>query len=112
MKYRLSDILACPMCRAFPLTLEVFERRTIQPPQKIRKCELYCSYHGGYISQLRETDCHTCYSYEISEGILRCGSCGRWYPITGDIPRMLPDDMRDKKLDNMFLSRWGSHVKP
>ncbi len=112
MKFRLMDILACPMCRSFPLKLKVFDSRRIEPPPSIRKCELYCAYHGKYVSQLSETDCQACYQIEISEGVLRCGGCSRWYPITSDIPRMLPDEMRDKKLDSIFTAKWGDRLDP
>ncbi|MEM4417142.1 MAG: Trm112 family protein, partial [Nitrososphaerota archaeon] len=110
--YRLMDILACPMCRNFPLTLQVFEEKLIEPPQKIRRCELYCSFHRGYMSQFNETDCKTCYGLEIVEGILKCGNCGRWYPIASEIPRMLPDDLRDKRLDNVFMNKWRERITP
>ncbi|MEM2334708.1 MAG: Trm112 family protein, partial [Candidatus Caldarchaeum sp.] len=106
MKFRLLDILACPMCRAFPLKLSVFEERNIQPPDRIRRCELYCSFHGNYVKELAETECYKCYGLEVTAGLLECNSCGRWYPVVDDIPRMLPDDMRDRKLDRQFVERW------
>ncbi|MEM4281354.1 MAG: Trm112 family protein [Candidatus Caldarchaeum sp.] len=107
MKYRLLDILACPMCKAFPLSLTVFEERSIKPPEKIRKCELYCGFHRGYVKELVETECSKCYGLEVATGLLECGSCSRWYPIVDDIPRMLPDDLRDKKLDRKFVEKWS-----
>ncbi len=30
----------------------------------------------------------------VVDGALTCRKCKRWYPIIGEIPRMLPDDMR------------------
>ena len=32
---------------------------------------------------------------ESRHGLLVCGSCGRWYPIDGGIPELLPDHLRD-----------------
>ena len=32
---------------------------------------------------------------EIVTGLLACGGCGRWYPIDGGIPELLPDHLRD-----------------
>ena len=32
---------------------------------------------------------------EIVTGLLVCGGCGRWYPIDGGIPELLPDHLRD-----------------
>ncbi|HPC28364.1 MAG TPA: Trm112 family protein, partial [Candidatus Methanomethylicus sp.] len=43
---------------------------------------------------------------EIDEGVLLCNGCGRWYPIIGTIPHMLPDDLRDANEDRGFLERW------
>ncbi len=106
MKYRLLDILACPMCKSFPLTLIVFDDRKIQPPEKIRKCELYCGFHRAFVKDLDVTECNECYSREVGNGLLECQSCGRWYPIVDDIPRMLPDDLRDRKLDRQFAEKW------
>jgi len=39
----------------------------------------------------------------ISEGVLYCTECSRFYPIIEEIPIMLPDDLRDKKQDIEFL---------
>ena len=39
----------------------------------------------------------------ISEGVLFCPKCSRFYPIIEEIPIMLPDELRDKKLELDFL---------
>ena len=39
----------------------------------------------------------------ISEGVLFCPKCSRFYPIIEEIPIMLPDELRDKKLEINFL---------
>jgi uncharacterized protein YbaR (Trm112 family) len=39
----------------------------------------------------------------ISEGALFCTKCTRFYPIIEEIPIMLPDELRDKKLEIEFL---------
>jgi uncharacterized protein YbaR (Trm112 family) len=41
----------------------------------------------------------------ISEGIIYCSKCSRYYPITEEIPIMLPDELRDKNQDIEFLSK-------
>jgi uncharacterized protein YbaR (Trm112 family) len=112
MKYRLLDILACPMCKGFPLKLTVFEEHSITPPEKIRKCELYCGYHRGFVKDLAETLCERCYGLEVGTGLLECVSCGRWYPIVNEIPRMLPDDLRDRKLEKQFIESWRNFLPP
>ena len=39
----------------------------------------------------------------VIEGALYCKECNRFYPITEEIPIMLPDELRDKKLEMNFL---------
>ena len=40
----------------------------------------------------------------VSEGVLFCPKCSRFYPIIEEIPIMLPDELRDKKLEMEFLN--------
>ena len=40
---------------------------------------------------------------EINTGLLFCNKCNRWYPIINSIPRMLPDEYREKEKDIEFL---------
>lgn len=49
---------------------------------------------------------------EITEGLLVCPKCNRWYPISDEIPQMLPDDLREAKEDLDWLRRWMDHVPP
>ena len=65
------DILACPICKSYPLDLHVFEEKE-----------------------------------EITEGLLVCNKCDRWYPIIEEIPHMLPDELRDGKDDLPFMRKW------
>ncbi len=39
----------------------------------------------------------------VSEGVLFCSKCSRFYPIIEEIPIMLPDELRDKKQEMEFL---------
>ena len=110
MKYRLMDLLACPICKRFPLKLIVFEETEIERPKKIRKCELYCVYHKAMVEDLSGLNCEECWGKEVVSGILICEGCGRWYPIEEEIPRMLPDELRDRNKDLSFLSRWRSRI--
>jgi SAM-dependent methyltransferase/uncharacterized protein YbaR (Trm112 family) len=32
---------------------------------------------------------------EVESGLLVCGACGRWFPIEGGLPELLPDHLRD-----------------
>lgn len=47
---------------------------------------------------------------EIVSGVLVCTKCKRWYPITDEIPHMLPDELREEKEDISFLERWRSRL--
>lgn len=40
----------------------------------------------------------------VSEGVLYCSDCSRFYPIIEEIPIMLPDDLRDKEQELHFLA--------
>ena len=42
----------------------------------------------------------------VSEGTLFCSECSRFYPIIEEIPIMLPDELRDKKLEIEFLKKY------
>ena len=41
----------------------------------------------------------------ISEGVLFCKKCSRFYPIIDEIPIMLPDELRDKDMELDFLKK-------
>ena len=49
---------------------------------------------------------------EITEGLLFCTKCNRWYPISDEIPQMLPDDLREAKEDLQWLERWKARSDP
>jgi uncharacterized protein len=42
----------------------------------------------------------------IVDGALYCSECSRFYPITDEIPVMLPDDLRNRNEDLEFLSKY------
>jgi uncharacterized protein YbaR (Trm112 family) len=50
---------------------------------------------------------------EVEEGILRCPTCNRWYPIGSSvetIPELLPDDLRDEEKDKAWLRKWVKKI--
>jgi len=110
LKYRLMDILACPMCRNFPLNLRTFQVDKRYVVKDVAKCEVYCSYHGDRVENLSSTNCEECYTYEVTDGLLICDECNRWYPIIDDIPIMLPDSLRDRKRESVFLEKWKDKI--
>ena len=113
MKYRLLDILACPICKKFPLELIIIERKKYERELKQEKpfCELYCGYLVRYLKDIKETPpCDECIKYEIVTGVLYCNNCKRWYPIIDEIPRMLPDELRKKSEDLKFLKKYSDKI--
>jgi len=115
LRYRLMDILACPICKAFPLELLVLEASKGEPKRREKVgCELYCVYNGGMIGELRRPDlvrdCEVCFSYELREASLSCPNCGRWYPVMDSIPHMLPDELRKESEDLRFLERYKDRL--
>ena len=46
----------------------------------------------------------------VSEGILLCSKCSRFYPIIEEIPIMLPDELRDKKVEMDFLKKYKEKI--
>ncbi len=47
---------------------------------------------------------------EIVEGLLYCSECARWYPISDEIPQLLPDDLRDLQEDLRWLTKWKDRI--
>ena len=113
MKYRLMDLLACPMCKTFPLTLYVFSEREVERKPTVDRrpiCELYCGYKKVKVTDLSSPPCDECYKKEVVEGLLFCPNCKRWYPIIDEIPRMLPDKLRKKDDELAFLRKYASKL--
>lgn len=90
-------MLACPICKHFPLELYSFKEDEIDRTTDETKplCELYCGLRKDKVAS--DAPCDECFKREIVEGILYCNNCGRWYPIIDEIPRMLPDNLRMKR---------------
>ncbi|MCI4395987.1 MAG: Trm112 family protein [Thermoprotei archaeon] len=118
MKYRLLDILACPMCKGFPLELIVLEKekKERQLPSKPPLCELYCAYKGKSLEELKArkeaAPCEECFQYEITTAVLYCRNCGRWFPVINGIPHMLPDYIRkdEKERELEFLRKYADRL--
>ncbi len=77
------DLLACPIDKHYPL--ELFE-----------------------INIKREDNDND--DIIISEGILFCNKCYRFYPIIDEIPVLLPDELREKRKDIDFLQKWQNRI--
>lgn len=114
VKYVLLNILACPMCKYFPLKVFVFdeERNTIADEAVSKQCfcDLYCGYSGVFVDKRQEMRCEECLSRDIKHGILYCTRCHRWYPIISGIPLLYPDDIRKntyvKHIEDTFIHKY------
>jgi uncharacterized protein YbaR (Trm112 family) len=42
---------------------------------------------------------------EITDGVIVCRKCLRWYPIRDEIPEMLPDQLRNEKDEISFMKK-------
>ena len=76
------DILACPIDKYYPLELFEIEVRHQDPDDDTI----------------------------ISEGILFCGKCSRFFPIVDEIPVMLPDELRERQSEIEFLQKWRNNI--
>jgi uncharacterized protein YbaR (Trm112 family) len=88
MKKSMLDILACPIDKHYPL--ELFEIN-------IKK--------DNY-----NNDDYNNSNIVVTEGILFCTKCSRFYPIVDEIPVMLPDELREKQTDIDFLHQWNEKI--
>ena len=46
-------------------------------------------------------------SGEILEALMTCPRCNRFFPVIYGIPIMIPDEYRDKSLEEPLLKKWG-----
>jgi len=115
MRYRLMDILICPVCKNYPLELHVFEVAELkhaEPPKEA--CSQFCSYKNINPQSVDKEgllkDCERCVKIKIKYGLIVCNKCGRWYPITDEIPVMLGDSQRNPRDDLNFLKLFEKQV--
>jgi len=47
---------------------------------------------------------------DIIKGLLACGECGHWYPVSNFVPELLPDHLRDWEKDFKFLSEFSESL--
>ena len=59
--------------------------------------------HLGKTESLRQTEI-------VKEGLLLCRTCLRFYPITDEIPIILPDELRDKNKDLEYIRNWRQQI--
>jgi uncharacterized protein YbaR (Trm112 family) len=68
---------------------------------------LACPIDKHYPLELHEIDAA---GDEVKQGVLFCTKCSRYYPVIDEIPVMLPDELRSKERDILFLEKWGAKI--
>jgi uncharacterized protein len=89
MKKSMLDILACPIDKHYPLELYEINIKKNNDNNDIE---------------------HNNSNIIITEGVLFCNKCSRFYPIIDEIPVMLPDELREKQTDIDFLQQWNDKI--
>jgi uncharacterized protein len=88
MKKSMLDILACPIDKHYPLELFEINIKKDKDNNNDRNDS----------------------NIIITEGVLFCTKCSRFYPIIDEIPIMLPDELREKQTDIDFLQQWNDKI--
>jgi SAM-dependent methyltransferase/uncharacterized protein YbaR (Trm112 family) len=119
MRYALLDLVACQHCHA-PLTSFTAREVASEMPQGILPggTRIAPGPGVGPAAPLTRTtplgaaierharaatDPARNFTVEVEEGLLICAECGRWYPIIGQLPEILPDHLRTRDRDLEFL---------
>ena len=123
MKYRLMDLLACPLDKDWPLELEIIEQEkeveSISPPAVNSKtgvvCNFYCYFKKYYLIDVNDEgveieksldnisehitakDCKECFQIEVQKGRLFCSKDETHiYEIKEGIPVMLTSEQLEE----------------
>ena len=108
MKYRMLDLLQC-ICGRRDLVVKDAVQGSVPFLDTFGevRCKNACAFRQAGVGNLTPRDCQECYGQEISEGTICC-KCGRQWPITGGIPRFLPDNLASdlKKTQDTFSYEW------
>jgi uncharacterized protein YbaR (Trm112 family)/SAM-dependent methyltransferase len=120
MRYSLVGLLACPVCHGNLATIVVKERPAAASVRS-RAESRYVAPEGALVAPLgplaqtsaarmildryaaRAAPAARDYEVEVETGILLCEGCARWFPITGCLPELLPDHLRDAQRDADLL---------
>ena len=111
MRYSLLDYLACPVCHDDLLCIVSDEIPSAMPPGLFPDGKRVSAGPGvgpapawprggplaGLLARAAAAPANPerGREVEVASGLLICGSCGRWFPIEGTIPELLPDHLRD-----------------
>ena len=125
MNKKLIDILVCPFDKVSSLELFQFKSKANSDNgsassnmESLNNQNLIINRGENYqdINKIKSAKNYTTpevsdqSSEIVEEGLLLCRTCLRFYPITEEIPIILPDELRDKKKDTEFLQRWNESI--
>lgn len=126
MNKKLLDILVCPFDKVSSLELFQFKAKAIfasvntiskNEGQDIKNPLTSENENGRKMNDVSTSptsnsasDMNKGATEIVEEGLLLCRSCLRFYPITEEIPIILPDELRDKKKDLEFLKTWSESI--
>jgi uncharacterized protein YbaR (Trm112 family)/SAM-dependent methyltransferase len=119
MRYSLLNFVVCPSCHSDLTAVGCREAACETDPILLSSCARVSAGSGGVgpvpawprTSRLTELlDKYATapavpdrdFSVAVEQGLLACGACGRWYPIIGFIPELLPDHLRNWDRDRAF----------
>lgn len=127
MRYSLLNFICCPFCGG-ELTCvapkETYRKLTNSSSVPFRRINKKWAV-GGPVPHFRKkttlTKVLTKHSspsdspekkqnIDVLKGLLVCGECGHWYPISYFVPELLPDHLRDWGRDIEFLSEFSDDL--
>ena len=110
MRFRLADVLACPVDGKGPLRLFPFVTKSapIGRSAFVLPCVNFCSAANQVLNGSHPDEkevCTPCRDREIEEGVLLCDHCGRWFAMFEGIPHLVRDALRLVGPEREFLRR-------
>jgi SAM-dependent methyltransferase/uncharacterized protein YbaR (Trm112 family) len=130
MRYSIVTVLACPACFGELTTIVVSEMPAPMPPRST-PASMHVAPEGALVAPRGSRpppatalgDALTRYAaassapdrnwaVEVKEGVLACEACDRWFPVTGFLPELLPDHLRDPGRDRAFLDGCARVLPP
>jgi uncharacterized protein YbaR (Trm112 family)/SAM-dependent methyltransferase len=127
VRYSLLRFIACPHCQSELATFTLSEAASEIAPDRLAASNRVPAAAGGLgpLPEWRpgsrlsdvlrrhaplESAPERNAQVELVEGLLICGACGRWYPVWGSIPELIPDHLRSPERALADLDRLGSSL--
>jgi SAM-dependent methyltransferase/uncharacterized protein YbaR (Trm112 family) len=122
MRYTLITFLACPVCAGDLSTIVAVERpapiparnralANVVPPEgavvaPLSIGELLSRHAANPVPPARD------YAVEVETGLLVCLACARWFPVSGCLPELLPDHLRERERDARLFEECAHKLPP